>query len=285
MNRFKKLWQTVLLCTCAAVIVFSQGITAHRQPEKKTREYEKQKGDTAEAVPDFQERGSLEEPETESWEASEEKESNDTAEETAEERIARLRNALPDAASLEIQPILQEPELPTGCESVALTMALEYLGFELEKTTIADQYLIRSATNFAEGYVGDPWSDHGAGVFPPGLTATADRFLNDHDSRMSACDLTGAEFEELYSYIAAGFPVLIWSTMYYDAPKFAGIVSTAGDRTYEWYNNEHCIVLGGYDLTQNTVTLFDPLRDTQVMDISDMKCLYDAVGKYAVVIY
>ena len=59
--------------------------------------------------------------------------------------------------------------------------------------------------------------------------------------------------------------------MYYDAPKFAGIFSAAGDRTYEWYNNEHCIVLGGYDLTQNTVTLFDPLRDTEVMDISDME--------------
>ena len=151
MNRFKKLWQTVLLCTCAAVIVFSQGITAHRQPEKRPGNTKNRKAIRQRQCRIFRSGRSLEEPETESWEASEEKESNSTAEETAEERIARLRNALPDAASLEIQPILQEPELPTGCESVALTMALEYLGFELEKTTIADQYLIRSATNFAEG--------------------------------------------------------------------------------------------------------------------------------------
>ena len=54
----------VHLCSCDSI---SQGITAHRQPEKKDREYEKQKGDTAEAVPDIQERRSLEEPETESW--------------------------------------------------------------------------------------------------------------------------------------------------------------------------------------------------------------------------
>ena len=133
------------------MIVFFTG--HHRSSaagKKRPGNTKTEKGDTAEAVPDIQERRSLEEPETESWEASEEKESNSTAEDCrraycpAEECAARC-------GVTEIQPILQEPELPTGCESVALTMALEYLGFELEKTTIADQYLIRSATNFAEG--------------------------------------------------------------------------------------------------------------------------------------
>ncbi|MCH1983270.1 C39 family peptidase [Ruminococcus sp. OA3] len=270
MNRFKKLWQTALLCACVVVIAVSKNTTSHSQPEREASENERQREETVKPSEEGERTDDMPE---------------ETTEETTEERIARLRNILPGVASLDIQPILQNPELPTGCESVSLTMALEFLGFELEKTTIADQYLIRSTTNFAEGYVGDPYSDHGAGIFPPGLTETANGFLKVHDSGMSAYDITGVEFEELYSYIAAGYPVLIWSTMYYDEPQFAGAFSTAGDRTYEWYNNEHCIVLGGYDLTQNTAILFDPLRDTQVMEIPDMKYLYDAVGKYAVVIY
>ena len=43
---------------------------------------------------------------------------------------------------IDMENILQNPELPTGCESVALTMVLNYLGFDLDKTTIADDYLV-----------------------------------------------------------------------------------------------------------------------------------------------
>ncbi|MFR7670840.1 MAG: C39 family peptidase [Collinsella sp.] len=40
----------------------------------------------------------------------------------------------------------QYPELPTGCESVALTNLLNYYGFGLGKTIIADYYLPKEAT-------------------------------------------------------------------------------------------------------------------------------------------
>ena len=41
-------------------------------------------------------------------------------------------------AELETEELLQTPELPTGCESVALTAALRCLGFTPDKTEIAD---------------------------------------------------------------------------------------------------------------------------------------------------
>ena len=53
-----------------------------------------------------------------------------------------------------MEVILQKPELPTGCESVALTMVLKQKGYSIEKTTIAEEYLIYNKTNYASGYVG-----------------------------------------------------------------------------------------------------------------------------------
>ena len=42
---------------------------------------------------------------------------------------------------LDAQPVLQNPELPTGCEVTTLTAALNYLGYPVDKLTMADQYL------------------------------------------------------------------------------------------------------------------------------------------------
>ena len=50
---------------------------------------------------------------------------NTTQEEEQEETI-------PPKVSLEVELVYQYPELPTGCESVALTMLLKYYGFDLE---------------------------------------------------------------------------------------------------------------------------------------------------------
>lgn len=206
--------------------------------------------------------------------------------ENATEEITEIEEEiLPLAATLDIQVIFQEPELPTGCESVALTMAFNSLGFSLDKTTIADQYLVYDAENLARGYVGDPYSYYGAGVFPPGLTETANRFLKEQTANLQAYNITGTEFEELYSYIAEGFPVLIWTTMYYQEPQFSDIVNQYQGISYQWYANEHCVVLGGYDLTQNTVTLFDSLQGEVEIDIQTIQYLYDAIGQYAVVIH
>ena len=80
-------------------------------------------------------------------------------------------------AQINTTPILQLPDLPTGCERVALTMALNSYGFELDKTAIASDWLILYDENYVLGYAGDPFSENGAGIFPPGLCDTANDFL------------------------------------------------------------------------------------------------------------
>lgn len=189
----------------------------------------------------------------------------------------------PVAFQIEMENIIQNPELPTGCESVALTMVLNYYGFHLTKTAIADEYLVFSE-NFAEGYLGDPHTEEGAGIFPPGIAETANDFLKEQGSALAAKDISGTEPEELYQMVAADRPVLIWNTMHMQEADKTDEVCEYNGKTYQWYYNEHCVVFCGYDKDAGTVWINDPLDGLIERNADEFWRLYHEAGKYAVVI-
>ena len=193
---------------------------------------------------------------------------------------------LPSSVSLEVPEVRQLPELPTGCESVALTMALEYEGFMLYKTTIAREFLIynQETDNMAVGYIGDPFSKDGAGCFAPAIAATADNFFEDQGYDYKAYNISGSEMEELLSYVQAGTPVVLWTTMYMAEPEFTEDTTEYEGETYRWYYQEHCVVLSGYDLDNGTLQINDPLEGIVTRDYEEFKSIYDTIGKYAVVV-
>ena len=193
---------------------------------------------------------------------------------------------LPSSVSLEVPEVRQLPELPTGCESVALTMALEYEGFMLYKTTIAREFLVynQETDNMAIGYIGDPFSKDGAGCFAPAIAATADNFFEDQGYDYAAYNISGSEMEELLSYVAAGTPVVLWTTMYMAEPEFTEDTTEYDGELYRWYYQEHCVVLSGYDLDNGTLQINDPLEGIVTRDYEEFKSIYDTVGKYAVVV-
>lgn len=227
---------------------------------------------------------SLQDTETEGVSASAEKyeESGKRTAEELKEMMEEIEEAkLPLSVLLDVETILQEPELPTGCESVALTMLLSYEGYDLEKTTIADEYLIYSENwNFDEGYVGDPATPTGAGCFPPTIVKTADAYLEEQDSSLQAVNLTGKSMEELLHYVAAGHPVAVWTSMYMETP----ILSEVLESEFPWYDTEHCVVLAGYDMEAETVSVKDPLLGSVERDLEAFEELYDLIGQYAVVL-
>lgn len=192
---------------------------------------------------------------------------------------------LPDEASVPVQAVMQKPELPTGCESTSLAMALNTLGFPVEKTTIVDNYLVYATEDYKVGFSGSPYSEEGAGIWPPGLAKTARNYLKEQSTMLWAHDLSGDTLEELYPYIAAGYPVLLWVTVDYGTPNFTGYSYDYHGETYQWYGNEHCVVLSGYSKTNNTVTLVDPMQGEITQDASAISDICNAVGNYAVAIY
>lgn len=190
-----------------------------------------------------------------------------------------------DYTFIRTTPILQNPQFPTGCESVALTMALESLGYDLSKTEIVDQYLIYDDQNYAAGFVGDPRSTNGGGIFPPGLTNTANNYLQAQGSGYSAYNISGTAFTDLFSYVDQGNSVLLWITYNYENPVFNGNSVYYDGQEYLWYQKEHCVMLGGYNLTDNTVLLYDPMNGLYKVPIDTVESLYNQIGNFAVAIY
>lgn len=187
-------------------------------------------------------------------------------------------------AELETEELLQTPELPTGCESVALTAALRCLGFTPDKTEIADNYL-SYGEDVMWDYVGDPYDYDGAGVFPPGLTNCANNYLAaTQRDKYAAYNTMGVEFENLLKLIDNGFPVVLWTTMDYEEPMLGDVAYEYEGEYYYWFEMEHCVLLYGYDLDEGTVMLNDPMQGTVTMDLLQMKTVYDAIGRLSMTI-
>ncbi|MCR4752459.1 MAG: C39 family peptidase, partial [Eubacterium sp.] len=268
---------------------------AGKETEATSTSEEKEAGKETEATSTSEEKEAGKE--TEAASTSEEKE----AEKETEIGIASARfELLPDLSKIpegkgkvvtegkrvyvKVPEILQTPELPTGCESVALTIVLNSMGYELEKTEIMKNYL-EKGTDMATSYVGDPFSTRGAGCFPPAIAAAANKFLDEKKDGRKGYNITGADIEELCDYIDKGTPAIIWSSMYMADPAKAGGTYSYQGQTYEWYRAEHCVVLYGYDKEKKVYLVSDPLVGLVERDAEAFKRIYDQIGKYAVVIY
>lgn len=186
---------------------------------------------------------------------------------------------------LGVPTIFQNPELPTGCESVALTNTLLYYGFGISKTYMADYCIPRSSYDFVTCFWGNPHSASGGNcVSAPGITNAANNFLRDRGSSLRAYDVTGSSFWNLYNYVQKGHPVIIWSTMYQQSIGPAYAWQWYGGRQYATYTNSHTVVLEGFDRNSGKVILSDSLSGRVVCDANWANMLYTARGSQAVVI-
>ena len=166
--------------------------------------------------------------------------------------------------------IFQMPELPTGCEITAMTMALHYYGYNVDKTTMAAEYLPTVSANRYYGedgrlygsdlrkyFVGNPFTRAGYICGTEAILTAANAYLQEVGSSMQAVDKSGASLEELYELVSENTPVVVWVTV-----GMANRRTPQGwyteDGTYvDWSTNDHGAVLIGY--SEDTVTIADPI--------------------------
>lgn len=191
--------------------------------------------------------------------------------------------------------IEQYPELPTGCEITALTMVLNYYGYDVDKVTMALDYMPKVPAEFYRSedgrlmgpdlenyFVGDPTEESGYICGTGAIVTAANNYLTDVGSNLTAVAMKNATADELYDLIDEGIPVVIWCTI-----NMEDRAETDGwyreDGTYmEWSTNDHGAVLIGYD--EETVTVADPIYSRITVSRSQFEKIFAERGGQCVIL-
>ena len=189
----------------------------------------------------------------------------------------------------------QYPELPTGCEITAMTMGLNYYGYNVDKVTMAMDYMPKVQAEFYRSedgrlmgpdlenyFVGDPTQETGYICGTGAIVTAANAYLTDVGSDLTAVAMKHTRPEELYDLIDQGTPVVIWCTI-----NMEDRAETDGwyreDGTYmEWSTNDHGAVLIGYD--EDTVTVADPIYNRITVSRAQFEKIFAERGGQCVIL-
>ena len=157
----------------------------------------------------------------------------------------------------------QYPELPTGCESVALTNLLNYYGFGLGKTIIADYYLPKGSNgNFVTAFDGNPRRSSGGlmGCVAPAISIAGNNFLRAAGSGKQAKDVSFSSISSIKNRLTCGQPVEMWNTEWGSWPGGRYAARWYNGHSYGLWGGNHAVVLKGYDDEQGIVYLSDSIN-------------------------
>lgn len=187
------------------------------------------------------------------------RELNELLQEQRRKEIERI-----EATTVKIQNEItysQFPEYPTGCESIALKILLEYNGIYTSGDEIINRlkkgqlpYKIEDEMyggNPEIEFIGDPRNDYSYGVYNTPIAEVANTFKANIQNR------EGMELEEVLNLINENRPVMVWTTINNLPSRISTIwiYRPTGEKIY-WKENEHAVVIIGYNEAQ--VIVSDP---------------------------
>lgn len=206
------------------------------------------------------------------------------------------QSSLPDQYEIAGFPIIwQMPELPTGCEVTALTMALRFYGYDVSKTEVARRYLPTEYPYLSYGsdgnlygpdlnqyFVGDPFSDWGYICGVPAILTAANDYLVVQGGGHTAINVSGSAPEELYALVAQDTPVVVWVTIEMaDRYTPEGWYTESGEYV-DWSTNDHGAVLVGY--SEETVTIADPISGLIKYDRQQFESVFESRGRQCMIL-
>lgn len=160
---------------------------------------------------------------------------------------------------LNVPFIDQRQKYPTGCESVAAVMAMQYYGMSITPEQFIDKYLDKGVTPYRDAngdlfgddprkvFLGNPYSKKGWGCWAPVIVNGVNKCIDQKKFAVRA--VYGKSIDELCkTYIDNDIPVLIWATQNMASAengKTWYITGTA--ETFTWIRPMHCLLLVGYD--------------------------------------
>lgn len=165
-----------------------------------------------------------------------------------------------DNAMLEVKPISQNPDYPTGCELISAVMVLDYYGYDITAEEFEEDYLLKGSAPYVsdgiwyssnpnELFLGDPKSEKGWGIWSQGLAKCINNFLADNASSLYAEAESSLSLESLcFKYVRKGIPVIVWCTVDMAEAYIRLTPRSENDGSkFAWVSPNHCMVLVGYD--------------------------------------
>ena len=185
------------------------------------------------------------------------------------------------------ETVLQNPELPTGCEITALTQTINFYGFDIDKTTLCDMFMPIDFDGYYtmnQVYLGDPRATNGFGCNAPVIKKVADDYFAYLGSDWYALDLTGISLQEVFYQIEQGYPVVVWSTIG-QRETHATYQFTLGCGEDFYFNGyQHCLTIYGFDYSEGVVYVADPMEGNMKYDMARFERIYNEMGKQAVIL-
>ena len=213
----------------------------------------------------------------------------ETESETKDPLEIILNGEVPTSHSINVEAVLQNPELPTGCEITSLTTVLNYWGYDVDKCDLADNYLHKESGGgeytMYEAFLGTPYDSNAFGCYAPVIKDAAEKYIARQPEKMQVADISGNSIEKVYACVAQGYPVVIWSTMYLHDPAWTTYWTNADGTKFEFPSYEHCMVINGYNKNDNTVEVCDPLEGNKTYEMDRFEEIYKEMGSQAVLLY
>ncbi|MFC4771391.1 C39 family peptidase [Enterococcus hermanniensis] len=177
------------------------------------------------------------------------------------------------------------PPLENGCEITALSMLLNYYGYETNKNKLAEQlnyvplYEDESQDihgNPHDGFVGNIYGGYDAmGVAVEPIAAVAEDYVEGNHSVVSS---SSTDFSELAAIVQAGTPVWVVTTVDFQVPTandFQTWQTTSGEVTVSPLC--HAVVVTGVD--SQHVYVNDPYGyKNRIVDRSEFEEIFQAMG-------
>ena len=205
---------------------------------------------------------------------------------------SRLPAHLPRAWLLDVPAENQYPLLPNGCEVTSLSMLLGAVGHPVSPLTLArllpydptprvlaPDGAIVSWGNPEVGFVGSIWNaQDGYGVYHRPIVRLLNRILPGE-----AVDLTGRPFRTVEAYVAAGRPVMVWTTITL-RPTHNWVTWQSPEGPVRATLEEHAVLIVGYDSTQVLIDNPDGGLKAQAVPLSPFLASWRQMGQQAVTV-
>lgn len=211
------------------------------------------------------------------------------------EIVSRVRPQINADGRIAVECILQNPELPTGCEATAGTMLLRAYGLKTDKMEVARgmkkcEISVVDGVVYAghpdEVFIGNPETKNSYGAFPNVLAEIMQKIIDEQGGGYRAEPMYGKSEEEILQFIDNGIPVCIWSSIGNSEIEYrrGWYLIRDGEYTdeyFEWPSNEHALVLTGYD--NDKVFVCDPQKGEYSYPRKSFFRHYEQVGCYSLV--